>query len=91
MADPPGLALLLLIYSKDILGLLGAILTSVPFFKEWRLKANRYGPKCFKSNFAFCARSLSLLNAFLLSLLHDALKRSIYICEIVEGEIVGYR
>ena len=33
-------ALCLLIYGKDILGLLGAILTSIPFFKEWRLKAN---------------------------------------------------
>jgi hypothetical protein len=40
MADPPSPVLLLLLYGKDILGLLGAILTSVPFFKEWRLKAN---------------------------------------------------
>jgi hypothetical protein len=40
LADPPSPAVLLLLYGKDILGLLGAVLTSIPFFKEWRLKAN---------------------------------------------------
>jgi hypothetical protein len=30
--------LLLLTYGKDILGLLGSILTTIPFFKEWLLR-----------------------------------------------------
>jgi hypothetical protein len=40
MAAPPSPVPVLFLYGKDILGLLGAILTSIPFFKEWRLKAN---------------------------------------------------
>jgi hypothetical protein len=40
VTDPPGAVLLLFVYGKDILGLLGAILTSIPFFKEWKIKAN---------------------------------------------------
>ena len=40
MTEPPGPVLLLFIYGKDVLGLLGAILTSIPFFKEWGIKAN---------------------------------------------------
>jgi hypothetical protein len=39
MAEPPSPVLTLFSYGKDILGLLGAILTSIPFFKEWRIKA----------------------------------------------------
>jgi hypothetical protein len=41
MADSPYLALLkaFLAYGKDIIGLLGTILTIIPFFREWRLKA----------------------------------------------------
>jgi hypothetical protein len=30
--------LLLLTYGKDILGLLGTILVTIPFFKDWRAK-----------------------------------------------------
>jgi hypothetical protein len=38
MPDSQSPALLLLTYGKDILGLLGSILATIPFFREWMVK-----------------------------------------------------